>query len=74
MYHDRLIETCLETVQHNIFAVTNFLIHEESFDVRSLVTRQLNNFSRILVLLYSTVTTKILLESLANSFDVQVLG
>ena len=63
----------LETVQHNAFAVANFLVHKEGFHICSLVTRQLNNLPRILVLLDSTVATEILLESFANSFDVQVI-
>ena len=64
----------LETVQHNTFAVTDFLVHQKGFHVCSLITRKLYDFPRILVLLNGTVATEILLEGLANPFDVQVIG
>ena len=54
--------------------MTDFLIDKEFFDVRSLVTRKLNNFSRVLVFLYGTVAIEILFKSLANSLNVQVIG
>jgi hypothetical protein len=71
MYNDVF---SLETVQHNTFAMTNFLVHQKGFHVCSLITRKLNDFPRILVLLDGTVATEILLERFANPFDIQVIG
>jgi len=63
----------LETVKHNTVREANFLIHQKAFHIRSLISRQLNNFSCIFILLHGTVARKILLESFANSFNVQII-
>ena len=54
--------------------MTNFLIHQEVLHIGSLIARQLNYFSDFFVLLYGAVARKVLLEGLANSFDVQIVG
>jgi hypothetical protein len=64
----------LETVQDNILGMTNFLITQKGLDVCSLISRQLNNFSRFFILLNGTVATEILFERLANTLDVQIVG
>jgi hypothetical protein len=64
----------LETVQDNIFGMTNFLITQKGLDVCSLISRQLNNFTRFFILLDGTVATEILFESLANALHVQIVG
>jgi hypothetical protein len=64
----------LETVQDNIFGMTNFLITQKGLDVCSLISRQLNNFTRFFILLNGTVATEILFESLANALHVQIVG
>ena len=61
-------------MQDNAFAVADFLVHQKGLDVCSLVTRQLNDFPRVLVLLDGTVTRKVLFEGLANSLNVQIVG
>ncbi len=61
-------------MQNDRFAVTDFLVHQKGLDVCSLVTRQLNNLPHVLVLLDGTVTREILLEGLANSLNVQIVG
>lgn len=61
-------------MQDDAFGVADFLVHQETLDVCSLVSRKLNDFPHVLVLLNGTVTTEILLECLANSFDVEVVG
>jgi hypothetical protein len=63
----------LETVQDNIFGMTNFLVTQKGLDVCSLISRQLNNFTRFFVLLDGTVATEILFKSLANAFHVQIV-
>jgi hypothetical protein len=63
----------LETVQDNIFGMTNFLVTQKGLDVCSLISRQLNNFTRFFILLDGTVTTEILFESLANAFHIQIV-
>jgi hypothetical protein len=66
-------QTALETVQDNVLAMTDFLIHHKRFHIRSLVTRKLNDITYFLILLNGTVTTEILLERLADSLNVQVI-
>lgn len=61
-------------MQHNRLAMANLLINQERLYIGTLVATKLNDFSRLFILLYGTVTTKILFESLADSFDVQVVG
>jgi hypothetical protein len=64
----------LETVKDNTVVEANLLVHKEGLHIRSLVPRKLNDFTRILVLLDGSVARKILLEGLANSLDIQIVG
>lgn len=66
--------TCLESVQNNTFTVANFLIYQKFLDICPLVPTQLDDFSHFQVFLHCSVAAEILLESLANSLDIQVLG
>jgi hypothetical protein len=61
-------------MEHNRVRVANFLIDEKGFDVGPLVARQLDDFADVFVFLDGPVTRKILLERLADSFHVQILG
>eukprot|EP00977_Amphora_coffeiformis_P006387 scaffold1361_cov165-Amphora_coffeaeformis.AAC.9 len=63
----------LETVKHNTVREANFLVHQKTFHIRSLITRQLNNLASILVLLYGTVAGKILLERFADALNIQII-
>ena len=65
---------CLETVQDHASGVADFLVHQKGLDVCSLVSRKLNDFPYFLVLLDGTVATEILLECLANSLNVEIVG
>jgi hypothetical protein len=69
-----IMPTCLETVQHNILSEANFLIHQKTLDICSLVPTQLNDFSSFFVIFNRTVARKVLFESLANAFHVQIVG
>ena len=60
----------LETVQDDVLAVTYLLVDEEILDIGTLVTTKLDDFADVLVLLDGTVTTEVLLEGLADPFDV----
>jgi hypothetical protein len=44
-----------------------------TFYIRSLVPAELNNFAGVFVGLNGTVTTKVLLESLADALDIQIV-
>jgi hypothetical protein len=63
----------LETVEDNIFGMTNFLIHEKGFDIGSLITRQLNHFTHVFILLHGTIAGKILFKRFADAFNVQIV-
>ena len=54
--------------------MADFLVHQKGLDVCSLVSRKLNDFPYFLVLLDGTVATEILLECLANSLNVEIVG
>ena len=78
-WHVRLLSgfwrhVCLETVQDNILGMTNFLIHQKVLDIGSLITRKLNDFPNLFIFLDGTVAGKVLLEGLANSFNVQIIS
>lgn len=60
-------------MQDNIFRVANFLIDKKVLDISSLVSTQLDNFANFQILLYGSIATEILLESLANSLHVQII-
>jgi hypothetical protein len=60
-------------MQYNAFTVADFLINKKILHIRSLVSRKLNDFADFVVILYGTVTAKILFESLANSLDIQII-
>lgn len=64
----------LETVQHYILRMTDFLIDEEFFHVRALIAAQLNDFASFLVFLDRTVARKILLECLAYALNIEIVG
>jgi hypothetical protein len=53
--------------------MANFLIHQKGFDVRSLISRQLDNLAYFVVFLHGTVATEILLESFADSLNIQII-
>jgi hypothetical protein len=53
--------------------MANFLVHQKGFHVCPLITRQLNDLANLVILLYGTIATEILLEGLANSLHVQVV-
>lgn len=61
-------------MKHDTFSVTYFLINQKVLYICSLVTGELNYLSDFFVLLHCPVTTKILLECLANALDIQVVG
>ena len=61
-------------MQHNILGVANLLVHQKALDIRSLIARQLNDFSGFLVFLHGPVARKVLFERLANAFHVQIVG
>jgi hypothetical protein len=63
----------LETMQYNAFSMTDFLINQKSLHIRSLITGQLNDIANLVVLLHGTVATEVLLESLANSLNIQIV-
>jgi hypothetical protein len=64
----------LETMENNLLSMTNFLINQEALYIRSLVSTQLNDFTNFVVFLYSSVATKVLLESLANALHIQIVS
>ena len=53
--------------------MADFLINQKVLHIRSLITGQLNDFTNLVVLLHGTVATEILLESLANSLNIQIV-
>jgi hypothetical protein len=61
-------------VQYHAFGETYFLIDQKTLDIRSLITRQLNNLSSFFIFLNRTIARKVLFEGLANSFDVQIVS
>ena len=61
-------------MKDDVLPVAYFLVDEEVLDVRTLVATQLDNFTDIFILLDGAVATEILLEGLADPFDVQVVG
>ena len=61
-------------MQDDASGVADFLVHQKGLDVCSLVSRKLNDFPYFLVLLNGTVATEILLECLANSLNVEIVG
>ena len=61
-------------MQHDILPMTNFLIDQKSLDIRSLISRQLNDFSRFFIFLYGTIAREILFEGFANAFHIQIIG
>ena len=64
----------LETVQHDVLGVANFLIDQEFLHVRSLVAAELDDLPRLLVLLDGAVAGEVLLEGLAYALHVEVVG
>jgi hypothetical protein len=64
----------LETVKDHILSMANLLVNQKILNVRSLISRKLNNISDFGILLHGTVATEILLEGFANSFCVQIIG
>lgn len=63
----------LKTMEHNTFTVAYLLIYQKALDIRSLVSTQLDNFTRLFIPLHGTIARKVLFESLANSLDVQII-
>jgi len=63
----------LETVKHNTLCVADFLIDQKVFDVGTLIPTQLDDLPCFLVLLNGSVATKVLLEGLANTLDVEII-
>ena len=60
-------------MQHHIFPVTDFLIHQESLHIGSLISGQLNHFTGFFIFLHRPVAGKILFECLANALHVQIV-
>ena len=60
-------------MQHHIFPVTDFLIHQESLHIGSLISGQLNHFTGFFIFLHRPVAGKILFERLANALHVQIV-
>ena len=54
--------------------MTDLLIHQKGFDIRSLISTQLNDFTKFLVTLHCSITRKILLKCFADSFNVKIIG
>ena len=61
-------------MEYNAVGEADFLIHQETLYIGSLVTGQLNNFAHVFVLLHGTVTGEILLECFADSLNVEIVS
>lgn len=68
-----VIFQCLEPMQNDAIAMTNFLIDEETFDIGTLITGQLYDFSQFFIFLDGSIARKILFEGFANAFNVQII-
>lgn len=64
----------LETVQHQLRVRADFLVDQEFADVGSLVAGQLDNFAQLFILHQRAVAAEVLLESLQDTLDVEVVG
>ena len=61
-------------MKNNLLLMTNLLIHQKLHNICPLIPTQLNNFPvGFFVFLNGTIARKILLESLANSLNVQIV-
>ncbi len=60
-------------MQHYTLGMTNFLRRQKFFHIRSLIPAQLNDFSRVFIILNGSVARKRLFECLANTFDVKII-
>jgi len=69
----KMVTESLETVQYNRLGMTDLLIHQKGFNIRSLITTQLNDFTNFLVTLHRPITREILLECLADSFNIKII-
>ena len=65
----------LETMQHHLISLADFLVGEELFHDRALVARQLDHvIAGLFVLHHRTVAVKVLLESLHDTLHIEVIG
>ena len=60
-------------MDHNLIIETHILVDEEVTDIRSLVSRELQNLAELRVLIYTSVALKCLFKSLRNLFHIQIV-
>ena len=64
----------LTSVNHNLIFVANLLVNKELSDVCSLVSRQLQNLSKLRIHQYASVALESLLQSFGDLQNVQIVG
>ena len=71
--HTTIKNICLSTVDDDLVLEAHLLVHEEIFDVCSLVSRELQDLAELDVLVDAPVALEGLLQSLGELLDVQVI-
>ena len=65
----------LETMQHHLISLADFLVREELFHDRALVARQLDHIvPGLFVLYHRTIAVKVLLKSLHDTLYIEIIG